>query len=499
MHAPRDGSMASPRSLVRAALVGAALAWQASAGAQTQTPVQARPQTQTPRAEPSAAAQPRKDAPRDERERARAEAQQKLDLAALPQPMSEARFTAFLKAVDPALAANAELAASYAAYRESADAAIKAASGRIRDRLPAAYRFDGAREIFVPRHNPELVQTLVLREAALARLAAAERTLLVAVERAADPARRLAFVGERVDWLAERLPRDGLLPSTKLTLFELVARLELSSEVAATIEPVLVAHAEQLGTLLAKRADILSAGDLARARIETEAGSLWRYGLEEPVRATEARLAEVDDAEFASELAIRDLHFESLRRLRGRLPAREGRRLVEEWQRSVHPELFDDERLLAELVESMLGLPASAPGTDEAILEAVDLAFRRVEPLARDASAAADLILPRLVDRSDLAVLEELAARIRLLEIQAKRRAAVRDAVARVRGVVATGDDAVAARFTQLLETIGALERADQFDRSSHESLAAQIAAAIAAAAERSIDTGGASSAPSAP
>jgi hypothetical protein len=336
------------------------------------------------------------------------------------------------------------------------------------------------------------VQTLVLRDAALARLAAAERTLLAAIERAADPARRLAFVRERVDWFAERLSRDGLLPSTKLTLLELVARLELSEEVAATIEQPLVAHAEQLGALLAKRADALSAGDLARARIETEAGSLWRYGLADAVRATEARLAEVDDTEFANELAIRDLHFESLRRLRGRLPARDGRRLVEEWQRSVHPELFDDERLLAELIESMLGLAASAPGTDEAILEAVDLAFRRVEPLARDASAAADLVLPRLVDRSDLAVLEELAARIRLLEIQAKRRAAVRDAVSRVRAVVTTGDDAVAARFTQLLETIGALERADQFDRRSHESLAAALAEAIAKAAAAPADVNGA-------
>jgi hypothetical protein len=210
------------------------------------------------------------------------------------------------------------------------------------------------------------------------------------------------------------------------------------------------------------------------------------------VRATEARLAEVDDTEFANELAIRDLHFESLRRLRGRLPARDGRRLVEEWQRSVHPELFDDERLLGELIESMLGLAASAPGTDEAILEAVDLAFRRVEPLARDASAAADLVLPRLVDRSDLAVLEELAARIRLLEIQAKRRAAVRDAVSRVRAVVTTGDDAVAARFTQLLETIGALERADQFDRRSHEALAAALAEAIAKAAAAPADANGA-------
>jgi hypothetical protein len=140
----------------------------------------------------------------------------------------------------------------------------------------------------------------------------------------------------------------------------------------------------------------------------------------------------------------------------------------------------------------MLGLAASAPGTDEAILEAVDLAFRRVEPLARDASAAADLVLPRLVDRSDLAVLEELAARVRLLEIQAKRRAAVRDAVSRVRAVVATGDDAVAARFTQLLETIGALERADQFDRRSHEALAAALAEAIAKAAAAPADANGA-------
>ena len=65
-------------------------------------------------------------------------------------------------------------------------------------------------------------------------------------------------------------------------------------------------------------------------------------------------LDELDARDFASEIAIRRLHFDALARIRARLQPREGRRVVELWQRTVHPELFDDERLLARMVEETL-------------------------------------------------------------------------------------------------------------------------------------------------
>ena len=190
----------------------------------------------------------------------------------------------------------------------------------------------------------------------------------------------------------------------------------------------------------------------------------------------------VDDDEFATEVAIRELHFDTLAKLRGRLSTKEGRRVIEEWQRSVHPELFDDERLLAQLIEASIALPSSTPDTDAAILDAVETAYRRLEPLAREASSAADLVLPRLLDRSDEAVLAEIAARQSVIAVQSKRRAAIRDLVTRVRTIAAATDDKVLAQFTGMAETLAALDRADGFDRASLDALAAAIAARAAEA-----------------
>ena len=102
--------------------------------------------------------------PRDRREAARQNAEKSLRQTMLPVPMTPERFAALVAAVDPSLSNNAELTAQYATYAEQAKAALESSSARITDRLPAAYSFDAAREVFVARPNPELVQALVLRE-----------------------------------------------------------------------------------------------------------------------------------------------------------------------------------------------------------------------------------------------------------------------------------------------------------------------------------------------
>jgi hypothetical protein len=427
---------------------------------------------------------------RDRREAAREGAEDRLRAAVLPSSMSPERFAAFLAAIDPPLAANADLAAAFAAYAEETREAIEASASRIADRLPAAYTFDAGREEFVARPNPELVEVLTLRDKAAARIASAERALFRAIGFAIPDERRLRFLEERLAWLDERTVREGLLPSTRLSLLEIVARARLSSDAAGSVEPLLRAHAERLATLRETRIATLRDADMRRARIETAAGTLWRLGPSAQVLATDALLAKVDDDEFANELAIRDLHFETLGKLRARLPSREGRRVIEEWQRSVHPGLFDDERFLARLVEASIALPTSAPETDAAILDAVENAYRRLEPLARDASAAADLVLPRLLDRGDASVLAEIEARQSVLALQSKRRAAIRDLVSRVRSFVGGGEAAVAAKFTAMDETIAALERADAFDRSSLVALQAAILAHQAAREAQPADEG---------
>lgn len=412
---------------------------------------------------------------RDRREAARLEAEERLRAAVVPAPMTRERFAAFLSAVDPALASNAELAAAFTTYADEARAASEPSAAKILDRLPAAYIFDAAREEFVTRPNPELVQVLTLRDKIVGRVFAAERTLLRTVALATSDERKLRFAEERLGWLDERTPREGLLPSTRLSLLEIVARAKIGPESLESIQPLLLTHAEKLAALRESRIGVLREADLRRARIETEAGTLWRLGPSEQVRETEALLTKVDDDEFEAELAIRELHFDTLGKLRGRLPTREGRRVIEEWQRSVHPELFDDERMLAKLVETSIALPSSEPETDAAILDAVENAYRKLEPLGREASSAADLVLPRLLDRSDASVLAEIRARQAVLVIQAKRRTAIRDLVARVRIFVSTGDERVIAQFNAMNETLSALERADAFDQSSLDSLRTAI------------------------
>jgi hypothetical protein len=425
----------------------------------------------------------------DTRESARREAERRLRQAAIPIPMTKERFASILGSIDPALAASEELASGFASYATQAASLADAAAARIAGRLAAAYVFDAARETYFPRPNPELVDVLSVRNKCLAQLAALERGLFRTIQLAAPPERRLRIADAHLGWLEERLDQDGkdgndgLLPSTKLTLLEIVARSALSPESSAAVEPTLVAHAEKLIALREARLEALREGELGRARIESEAGTLWRYGPANSVTATDAMLAAIDDEEFRTETAIRDLHFESLRRLRGQLPSDAGRRVVEQWQRSVHPELFDDERIVATVVRTLIALPASDPAgdaaSDEVLLDLVETAYRRLEPLGRDAARAADGILPRLVDRSAGGRIAEIEARLDVLAIQAKRRSVLREFVTRVQsGVPAEATDA-RAQVTLLAESLSALERADAFDRASLTALADALRAAI--------------------
>jgi hypothetical protein len=417
------------------------------------------------------------EAPGDARERARGEAELALRRTMVPEAIDRARFDALLRSVDPALATNADLIAQFEAYRAVHARLAEDPGRRIAQLLPAAYLFDGARGGFEPRPTPELVETLALRERAMRTAADAEKALFRAITLATPMERRHLLAFERLAELDARLPRGGLLDSTSISMRDLVARARLSEASQAGIAPILLAHADATVALLVDRARILREGDAARAAIETEAGPLWRYGGSERVAETEERLAAVDDAEFASELALRDANLALVRRLRLALPRSEGRRLVEEWQRATHPELFDDERILSKLVESVVALPELAPETDASVLDALDATYIRLEPLSESAARVADRILPRLVERSSDAAIDEITARIELLDIQHRRRALVRDAIARIRALAGSAQPDTLARFADLSATVAALDRADHFERTGLVALAAEVAA----------------------
>ncbi|MFZ9916525.1 MAG: hypothetical protein ACO3IB_14495, partial [Phycisphaerales bacterium] len=330
---------------------------------------------------------------------------------------------------------------------------------------------------FEPRATTELVALLELREKAMREALDAEKDLMRAIEGETAAERRAQLALARLAWNGERLPRAGLLPTTSLTLADFVARLRLSEDSLVAVEPVMRRYAELAGSQLAARAQLLRWADGQRARVETEAGTLWRYGDPAAVAATEERLEKIADAEFASELALRDLHADTIKALRDRLLPQDGRRLVESWQRAVHPELFDDERVLSGVLAELLALPSIDAERNRAILEVVEAGFARIEPLARASCEAADLVLPRLAQRSAQGIADEISARLGLLDAQLRRRAVVADSIMRIRGMLGPDESAILPKFDDLRASIEALDRADRFERASLDERLSEIGA----------------------
>jgi hypothetical protein len=409
----------------------------------------------------------------------RAIAEETLRRFSLPTPIEPTQWASLIAAVDPAHLTRPELKEAYDIYRVAIARLADDPGRRIRQLLPAAYSYDSARSAFVARPSPELIETLALREKAVLAADDATRTLFRALEAATPLERRATLSLERATLLRNTSRREGLLASTSACLGDILPKLRLEPDVVAAIGGVLTPYATNLVRLLEARDRVLRDAELARAQIETQAGTLWRLGEQAQVAATESLLAEIDDREFATELTIRTLHSETLRKLRSILPRRAGRQLVEEWQRVVHPELFDDERILAELVAHVVEVPALESDADAAIMEILDAAYARLELLAEAACAAADRMTPRLLERTQDAALRVVEANIALLNAQQKRRAILRDALARLRGIAGGAPLESLRKFDDLNETLAALDRADRHDRVSLEALAAQLGLSI--------------------
>lgn len=297
------------------------------------------------------------------RARAREDAEQALRRSIVPRPIDKTKFTALLTAASPALAASAELMQAHAGYLEAIEKQNESALRQMMRMLPAAFRYNAATLEYEPRSTPELVALLALREKAERNATTAERKLLDAVESALPAERRIAYSKALLALRLERMQGDARLPSTSITLIELIPDARLGAETEAVLDEQLGAYAQSLERAIRARGELLQQNASARAMTETIAGALWRYAPETIAAETERKLDQLDDLDFASELAIRDLHFDALKRLRARVGPKEGRRLVELWQRALHPELFDDERLLRESPRRRWRTRPSAPTT----------------------------------------------------------------------------------------------------------------------------------------
>ena len=420
------------------------------------------------------------EAARDTRERTRTQAEDALRRTLLPQAIEAAQFAAMLTAIHPTLVSNKDVAEAFVIYRDTIEKLAIDPGRVIKQLLPACYSFDGARGTFVPRATPELSELLALRDKSMRNAATAERALFRSIELATPIDFRGTLACAKIAFLHDRLPREGLLPTTSTSLGDILPKLRIPDDVRAMIAPTLLSYGDALTQLLTMRLQLLRENDAARTAIEVRAGTLWRYRSAEQREGIDDQLDALDDLEFANELAIRDASLSALRRLRAQLPRAEGRRLVEDWQKTAHPELFDDERILSALVASVVALPQGDADVDRVVLDAIDATYQRIEPLAEAACRAADAILPRLLDRSAAGISAEIAARITLLETQKKRRAALKETLGRIRAVTANAPAETLVRFDDFNESIAALERADRFERESLERLLDEMAIAEA-------------------
>ena len=427
-----------------------------------------------PSAQPSTA--PKSESASERRERAMRDAQEALRKSSVPKPIEHGRFSAFLAAIDPALPMNAGILEAYAAYSDSIEKQNESSVRQIVRLLPAAYTYDAARESFETRATPELVALLALRDKVQRSVAIAERKLLDAVEAAVPSERKPQYARALLALRSEQAPKSAILASTRVSLLDVLPRVKLSPEKALDIEATITPYATALAKALADRSQIVKANESARAIAEVAAGTLWRFAPEEISGSVERQLVSLDERDFASELTVRDAHFEALERLRTRLDARDGRRLVELWQQLLHPSLFEDERLLARIVEETLAPPAFTPDHDTALIDAVETGYQRLEPLSRKLCENADLVLPRLESMTQEAMLAEIEARFAIIGTQHRRREIIKEILQRVRGMIGDADAAMAVRIEDAIGSIDSLERADSFEERSLTARAGALA-----------------------
>jgi signal transduction histidine kinase len=120
---------------------------------------------------------------------------------------------------------------------------------------------------------------------------------------------------------------------------------------------------------------------------------------------------------------------------------------------------------ISRIVEDTLAHPSFSADHDTALLDALETSYQRLEPLSRAACEAADLVLPRLPNRSQASMAAEIDARIATLDAQEKRRAVVKDALQRVRAMLGDADPALSARVDDAIFSADSLARADAFER----------------------------------
>lgn len=330
--------------------------------------------------------------------------------------------------------------------------------------VPASFSYDHQSQDIDPVHTPELLVFLRLREKHRAAVDSIEDGFW-------DELETLTPIDRRGEWLARRLERTrtlhdhpARLPAAGIDIAELLPTAGLLPAEITSLSPEMADYREDLDRALRRRDRALRELELRQAEELVNLGPEWRAG------RTDAEALEVDRqlatyaiATILADTELRDLNRATLESLRKVLMPVSSRKLVEAYQRLVHPSLFEDERSFRRLVESALAIPL---GGEEASLAAVELLAGvedRLRPSGYAAVDMADGILATEALPPGDAATARILLEIKLQQTLAKRRDAIRGSVNQLRDLLASGPPELLAKIDDAAKAVAAQDRAASF------------------------------------
>jgi hypothetical protein len=355
----------------------------------------------------------------------------------------------------------AELAAEYDATWD----ALREKDGRaMLVLLPASFSYDHRSQDLDPVHTPELLAFLRLRERHLAAVAETEARLWRELEGLTEIERRGPFRSLRLDRAKTLHDHPARLPAAGVDLAELVAKSGLTSDEIASLAVPIATYREELEKALRKRDRALRELELRQTEELVNLGPEWRAGrTDAEALAVDRQFATYAVATILADTELRDLNRATLESMRKSLLPTSARRLVEAYQRLVHPALFEDERAFRRLVEAAIALPIGGEEVSLASLELLAGVEDRLRPSGNAAVDLADGILATEGLPPTDAAMARILLEVKLQQTLAKRRANIRDAVNQLRMVLPPDRVEFLAKVEDAAKTIAAQDRAGEF------------------------------------
>ncbi len=397
-------------------------------------------------------------------EKARAEKERALQRRFLPDALTDAE----LDDLESRLGFNDEAKRLFAVTRER----YREASRNARDQkgrevlrlLPAAFKYDAHEAEFQPVYTPELLSVLRIGEAVGSSIGDAERALEHDLGQLCDGPHRATWRRLRAARCDALFGEPTRLPGARVNLLELLPKAGLAEGELTSLDLIIDRYTDDYVSAVKERHDALRANEMRRGETFVALGPEWRAGrtIDEAIQV-EREIAQFDTAEVRSDIALRDLNAATVEKIRKTLPPQPARRVLVAWQSVVHPELFEDERLLRGVMEQFLALEGILPDVRSVAIDHLVAVEEQLWPQGQQAVELADnLVVAQRLPPTDAAQVR-IALDAQLHKILTKRRKLVREAVRELVGTVPAEQAAFVDKLNDTLATFDAQDRASRF------------------------------------